>query len=280
LKEIESSEIKETIYNLFLKINTELSYDVLSVIKKAHLNETEKIAKIILEQIIENTRIAKRDKLPLCQDTGTAVIYLEIGDEIFIKGNLNKAISEGVKNAYRDGFLRKGIVKHPLNRVNTGDNLPASIEIDITTGDKIKIMAMAKGGGSENASKLYMFNPTAVEDEIVDKVVSDLIKIGGKACPPVFLGICIGGDSSKAPNIAKKLLFKNVGNTSDDEISSRIGGKIMKKLNKSGVGLMGLGGRTTCLWVWCECLPCHIASLPVAVSVSCHSLRRETLYIQ
>ena len=279
MREINSSEIKTVIYDLFIGINKELPFDVLSAINNAYEKETMAIARIILEQIIENAHIARKDGLPLCQDTGTAVVYIEIGEEVFIKGDLNKAISSGVMNAYRDGFLRKGMVKHPLNRVNTENNLPAEIYIDITNGDKVKIMAMSKGGGSENASRLYMLNPTSTEEEIIDKVVGELIEVGGRACPPLFLGICIGGDFSKAPMIAKKLLFRDVGDIYTDEISSRIASKIMNKLNESGVGPMGLGGNTTCLWVWCDCLPCHIASLPVALCVSCHSLRRRTLYL-
>ncbi|MGQ9705504.1 MAG: fumarate hydratase [bacterium] len=279
MREIKLSEIKRVVYDLFLKINTEVSSDVLDEVKKAYEKETGKIAKIILEQIIENTKISKDEGLPLCQDTGTAVVFIEIGDEVFIKGNLNKAIEDGIFKAYRDGYFRKGIVKHPLDRENTGNNLPASIYIDIKSGDKLKIMAMAKGGGSENACRLYMFNPTTTEDEIVDKVVDELIKVGGKACPPIFIGMCIGGDFSRAPITAKKLLFNTVGEMSSDVISSRIAKKIMKKLNESGMGPMGLGGDTTCLWVWCECLPCHIATLPVALCISCHSLRRKTTYI-
>lgn len=279
MREIDILKVKQTVYCMFLEMNRRLPRDVFNVIKSAHKRETHKVARTILKQILDNAEIAEKEGLALCQDTGTAVIYIEKGEKVLVNGNLIEAIEDGVEKAYIDGFYRKSMVKHPLDRVNTNNNLPASVHIEMVGGDDFVIMGMAKGGGSENASRVYMLNPTTTEDEVADTIAEDLIEIGGRACPPLFVGICIGGDLTLAPSRAKQLLFREVGEKSGDLISDRIASKVKERLNRSGVGPMGLGGDTTCLEVWADALPCHIASLPVAVSVCCHSLRRAVVRI-
>jgi len=274
MREIGVSQIRDTVRDLCLKANFELRKDVLAAIKSACRKETNIRAKSVLKSIIENARIAKDKRIAICQDTGMISVFLDIGTDVRITGgNLTRAINEGVRTAYDKGCLRKSVVDDPLLRNNTRTNTPCMIFTDIVDGDSIKISVMPKGFGSENKSRIKMFNPTSsVED--IKKFVIDVVKDAGPdACPPLILGIGIGGTFDKAAYLAKKALSNPIDKRNPKRHIARLEKELEREINALGIGPMGLGGKTTVFGVNILEYPTHIAGLPVAVNVSCHATR-------
>ena len=273
MREIEVRKIREAVIELCLKANFELRKDVLKALKTDLKRETKPGARKILKEIIENARLAKKKRLAICQDTGIVSVYLEIGSDISIKGDLEEAIHKGVEDAYKKGYLRKSVVGDSLIRKNTNTNAPCIVHIDIVKGDRLKITVSPKGFGSENKSAVKMLRPTASENEIVD-FVSDVVKnAGAGACPPLILGVGIGGTFDHAAYLSKKALLRPIESKNVKKHFRKLEKDILRAVNSLKIGPMGLGGKTTVLGVNIEEFPTHIAGLPVAVSVSCHATR-------
>ncbi len=280
IREIPCDIITDTVKNLFIKASTDLGEDVLSAIKSAAESETAELGRYALDKIIENARIAKDSALPLCQDTGLAVVFVELGQDVHITGgDFNEAVQEGVRRAYRDGFLRKSVCD-PITRENTGDNTPAVIHTDIVKGDRIRIIAMPKGGGSENMSSSVMLLPSAGLEGIRKHIVDMVEKAGPNPCPPVIVGAGIGGSIEKSALLAKKALLRPLGelNRADTRLS-KFEKETLDEINNLGTGPQGYGGKTTALAVHVEMMPCHIASLPVTVNIQCHVARHKEAII-
>lgn len=274
MREINVSKIRETVRELCLKANFELRKDVLKALKSAVRSETDQRAAGILRSIVENAKLAKNKRLAICQDTGMVSVYLEIGQDVVLAGgSLEESVNDGVKEAYAKGCLRKSIVNDPLLRANTNTNTPCVIHIDIVGGDKIKISVSPKGFGSENKSKIKMFKPTASMYEIEGFIIDTVMQAGPDACPPLILGVGIGGTFEKCAALAKKALFRNIETHNPKKHIAKLEKELLKKINSIGMGPMGLGGKTTALGVNIIEFPTHIAGLPVAVSVSCHATR-------
>jgi len=274
MREIAVSQIRDTVRDLCLKANFELRKDVLSAIKSAYRNETNVRAKGILKDIIENARIARDKKIAICQDTGMVSVFLDVGIDVRITGgNLEDAINEGVLKAYDKGCLRKSVVDDPILRNNTKTNAPCVIFTDIVDGDKIKVTIAPKGFGSENKSRIKMFNPTSTAEDIKKFVVDVVRDAGPDACPPLVLGIGIGGTFEKAANLAKKALTNPIDKKNAKRHIARLEKELEKEINALGIGPMGLGGKTTVFGINILEYPTHIAGLPVAVNVSCHATR-------
>jgi len=279
MRKINVKEIEEGVFNATLKANFLLRKDVLDAFKKAIKNETKAAARNMLKILIKNAKIAKKEKLAICQDSGMAVVFCEIGSETHVSGDINKAINRGIKRAYKLGFLRKSVVADPLTRKNTNTNTPAIIHYDIIPGNKIKISIMPKGFGSENSSFMQMFNPTASQEEITEFVVNKAKEVAVNACPPVILGIGIGGTLDKAAFLGKKALLGHINKNNPKKHIAKLEKEILKNLNKTNIGPMALGGKTTCVGVKILTYPTHIAGLPVCVNVSCHALRSASLVL-
>lgn len=273
MKNIRVQKIREEIKKLALKANFSLRRDVLTALKAALISETSVSAKRVLKILIENAEIADNEKLAICQDTGMAIVFCEIGEKVQIIGNINKAINDGIKAAYKEGYLRKSIVKDPLIRINTNTNTPCIIHYDFVRGSKLKLTVLPKGFGSENSSKIKMFNPTQGDDDIVDFAVSSVIEAGSGACPPFVLGIGIGGTIDKAAFLAKKALLNMIDKKNSKPHLAELEKKIFRAVNKTNIGPSGIKGDTTCLGVKILSFPTHIAGLPVALNISCHALR-------
>jgi fumarate hydratase subunit alpha len=280
MREIKAQELTGKVAELFMEVNYNLPGDVLAAINKAAQTEESPVAKEVLEQIIANAGIAAQGNIPLCQDCGTAVIFIELGQEVHIVGgDFNTAINEGVKMAYEEGYLRKSMVNRPFSsRENTRDNTPAVIYTDIVPGDRIKITVMPKGGGGENMSRLGMLTPVDGRQGIVDWVVKAVDEAGSNPCPPVIVGVGIGGTAEKTLLLAKKALLRKVGDHNPDPEYAELEKELLHRINGLGIGPMGYGGRTTALAVNVEVFPAHLASMPVAVNLNCHSSRhKETI---
>ncbi|MBE9546779.1 MAG: fumarate hydratase [Proteobacteria bacterium] len=276
VREISCETIIETIRKLFMEANTDLGEDVLSALKESIKSEDSELGRHVLEKIVENAEIAKEESAPLCQDTGLAVVFIELGQDVHIVGgNFCNAIHKGVKRAYIDGFLRKSVCD-PLSRENTGDNTPAIVHIEIVEGDRIKITAMPKGGGSENMSSCAMLVPSAGLEGIKRYIVESVEKAGPNPCPPTIIGVGIGGSIEQSSILAKKALLRPLGekNQSDSRLA-KLEEEILEEINRLGIGPQGYGGRITSLAVHIEMMPCHIASLPVAVNIQCHVARHK-----
>jgi fumarate hydratase subunit alpha len=272
--------ITESIKKLCMDANYYLGEDVVGAIKNAVNKEESPLGREILNQILENAEIAKNEKMPLCQDTGLAAIFAELGQEVHIEGGgFEEAIQEGVRQGYKEGFLRKSIVEDPLRRKNTGDNTPAVISTRVVPGDKIKITILPKGGGSENMSAIRMLKPSDGEEGVKSFVVETVRKAGGNPCPPIIVGIGIGGSFDKCAYLAKKALLRKVGSVHPDPYYAAMEKELLELVNNTGVGPQGLGGRITALAVHIEAHPCHIASLPAAVNTQCHSARHKEIII-
>ena len=275
MREVDVNEIIKNIKEMCIEANHFLSKDMKEVYDAAAVEEESPLGRQILGQLQENLQIAGEDMIPICQDTGMAVVFLEVGQEVHLTGgSLEEAVNKGVSRGYTEGFLRCSIVGDPLERVNTGDNTPPVVHLRIVPGDKVKIDVCPKGFGSENMSRIAMMNPTSGEDDIIRFIVETVKSAGGNPCPPTVIGVGIGGSFDYAAFLAKKALSRPVG-VIDDSRESRLERRILKALNKTGVGPQGLGGDTTSLWVNVETYPTHIASLPVAVNVSCHATRHD-----
>jgi fumarate hydratase subunit alpha len=277
MRDIDCRLITETVSSLFKEACFNLPPDVLSALEHAGENEISPAARGVLETIIENATIASTDGVPLCQDTGVAVVFLEIGQDVHITGgNLYSAVQDGVRRAYGEGYLRKSLVESPFSsRINTGDNTPAIIHTDIVPGDELTITVMPKGGGAENMSRLAMLLPADGRNGVIDFVVRTVDESGGNPCPPLIIGVGIGGTAEYSLLLAKKALLRTIGDPSPDSENAELEKEILEKVNHLGIGPMGFGGLTTALAVHVETHPAHIASLPVAVNLQCHSARQK-----
>ncbi|MFC1903501.1 fumarate hydratase [Chloroflexota bacterium] len=277
MREIKTSAITETVARLCQRANFELGEDVLSTLKQAQQTEPSPVGKEVLSQIIENARIAREDKLPLCQDCGTTLVFLEIGQDVHITGgDLNSAVTDGVRRGYTEGYLRNSMVSQPFSaRKNTGDNTPPVVHVEIVPGNRLRIICLPKGAGSENMSQLAMLKPGDGQEGIIDFVGRAVDEAGANSCPPLIIGLGVGATADGAMLLAKKALLRLVGQPNSDPEVAELEKKLLSRINGLGIGPMGLGGSTTALAVHAEVRPTHIASLPVAVSFQCHSARHE-----
>ncbi|HSQ78689.1 MAG TPA: fumarate hydratase [Nitrospirota bacterium] len=279
MREIHVEEIRDHVAQICIDAAYNLSDDVLTAFDRAIETETAPGAREIIELLKENARIAKEDHIPICQDTGVAIFFVEIGQDLRIKnGFIVDAINEGVRKGYKEGHLRKSVVD-PLTRRNTGDNTPAIIYTELVPGDKLKISFMPKGAGSENMSVIRMLRPTDGVEGIRNFVLECVQKAGANPCPPVVIGVGIGGDFEKAALISKKALLRPIGNPNPKLELASLEETLLKAVNKTGIGPEGLGGKVTAMAVHVESFPCHIASLPVAVNINCHAARHKTIIL-
>jgi len=280
MREIASDEIAKAVENLCIFSNCTLSQDVWKALREKLEKEESPVGREVLQEILENDRLAEEERLPICQDTGFAVIFVEMGQEVRVTGgDFCEAINRGVGNGYSRGYLRKSVVGDPFRRQNTGDNTPGWVHIDIVPGDKLKISVMPKGAGSENMSTVKMLSPTAGV-EGVKKFVLDWVKeTGVNACPPLVVGVGIGGTFDGAPELAKKALLRAIGSKNPDPFYANMEKELLKEINNLGLGPQGLGGRATALAVHIETYPCHIASLPLAINLQCHAARHGTIVL-
>ena len=279
MREIDSKIITEEVKKLCIEANTILGKDVIQSFEDNLKKEESNLGKDILKILIENAKIAKENSIPLCQDTGMAVFFVEIGQEVMVKGEtLTDAINKGVSEGYTTGYLRKSVVS-PLTRINTNDNTPAIIHYEMVKGDKIKIQYAPKGFGSENMSKLKMLKPSDGIEGVKNFIVETVSEAGPNPCPPIVVGVGIGGTVDKCAQIAKKALFRNIGDHSDDDFIADLEREMIEKINDLGIGPQGLGGNTTALAVNIETFPTHIAGLPVVVNINCHSARHKQVII-
>lgn len=278
MKEIHVSTITETVQNLCIESNYYISEDVTECMKANLKKEDSPVGKEILSQILENNLLAAEKQIPMCQDTGVAVIFLEIGQEVhFVGGSLQEAIQEGVRQGYEKGYLRKSMVYDPIyERKNTKDNTPAVIHTDIIPGDTVKITIAPKGAGSENMSELRMMTPSDGFEGVIQFVVDRIKKASGNPCPPVIVGIGLGGNFEQSALLSKKALLRPLGKRHPEPKLAELEVTLLDKINKLGIGPMGLGGRTTALDVHIEAMACHIASMPVAINLQCHASRHKT----
>ena len=276
MREISAQQITETVSRLCIDANCHLPSDMKACIENACQAESWPQAKEILEQIKENYTIADNKDCPICQDTGVACVFLKIGQEVHICGCLEDAINEGVRQGYREGFLRKSVVKDPLDRVNTGDNTPAMIYYEIVPGDRIEITVAPKGFGSENMSQIKMLRPSDGVAGVKDFVIKAVEDAGPNPCPPIVVGVGIGGTFDKAAYLAKKALIRNVDIRNSDPYYAQLEQALLSAINDLGIGPQGFGGKTTALAVNIEQFPTHIAGLPVAVNINCHVTRHKT----
>lgn len=279
MRTIKASDITPKVKELCTSANFELGDDMLDAFRKGLEREESPAGKAVIEQLIENARIAKEEKVPMCQDTGFAVFFVEMGRDLHVDGDIYEAINEGVRQGYEEGFLRKSIVSHPLTRVNTKDNTPAIIYIDLVPGDKLKIVFAPKGGGSENMSSLKMLKPSDGLEGVKKFVVESVEKAGPNPCPPIIVGVGIGGTFEKSAWLAKKALLRHVGEKSAKPEDAALEEELESLIGDLGIGPMGFGGRVTAFAVQVETHPCHIASLPVAVNIQCHAARHKEVVI-
>lgn len=277
MKEIKAKDVTSTVARLCKEANFFLGDDVLAALRKAREEEESPVARQILDQILENAAIAAKDEMPLCQDCGLAIVFIELGQEVRISdGDLYQAVDEGVRQGYAEGYLRKSAVRQPFSaRVNTKDNTPAIIHTEVVPGDQLKITVAPKGGGSENMSRFTVLKPAQGRQGVVDFVVSAVEEAGSNPCPPTIVGVGIGGSAEKAMILAKKALLRTVGKPSPDQEVAELEKELLQRINATGVGAGGVGGRITSLAVHVETFPAHIASLPVAVNLQCHSARHK-----
>lgn len=273
---INTNKVKNAVEEMCIEACCNISRDVIETYKQALQSEKSSQGCEVLSQLIKNASIAESEQIPVCQDTGMTVVFMDIGNEVGFCGEpVSDAINAGVKEGYTKGYLRKSVVLHPLERENTGDNTPAVIYYDFIEGDKVKIFVMPKGFGSENMSGLAMLKPSQGEKGVIDYIIKVIDEAGPNACPPMFVGVGIGGTADKAMVMAKKALLRKPGVRSNNEINAKLENLLIKKANELGIGPSGLGGTSTVLDVFIESFPTHIAGLPVAVNICCHSLRHR-----
>ena len=274
MREINVNEITKTVKELVIRANKILPCSLCSLIEEAGKNETAELPSKIMAELVNNLDAAKELDIPVCQDTGMAVIFIDIGQDVhFTGGDLYESINKGVSEGYTDGLLRKSVVRDPFDRVNTEDNTPAIIHTRIVAGDRVKIIAAPKGFGSENMSAMKMFTPSASAQDVVEFVRETVRKAGGNPCPPVVIGVGIGGDFEYCAYLAKKALTRDVSVRNENPFYEKMEKEILEKLNELNIGPQGFGGKTTALAVNIEAAPTHIAGLPVAVNVGCHVTR-------
>lgn len=277
MRNIAAQEVTKEVSRLCQEANFFLPDDVLNVLKQVRQTEESPLGQQTLDQILDNAKLAQEEELAMCQDCGIAVIYLEVGQDVHVTGgDLYQAVNEGVRQGYDKGYLRKSMVNQPFSaRVNTKDNTPAVIHTDIVPGDKLKIIIMPKGGGSENMTRLFMLTPARGRQGIIDSVVQAVDEAGSNPCPPVIVGVGIGGTAEKAMALAKKALLRRVGEANPDAEVAELEKELFKRINSLGIGPEGFGGRTTTLGVHIETFPAHIASMPLAVNLQCHAARHK-----
>ncbi len=275
---INASEITEKVSHLCMDANFNLNDDVLDALRDSYEAEVSPVAREVFAELLENAKIAHECQMPLCQDTGVAVVFVEIGEDIeIVGGRLYDAIHEGIREGYKKGFLRKSMVKDPLNRINTGDNTPAIIHTEFTPENYLKITFMAKGGGCENMSRLAMLTPADGKEGVINFVVETVKIAKANPCPPIIVGVGIGGTFDYAALLAKKSLLRPLGTKHIDPDTANLENEMLQRINNLGIGAQGLGGWVTAMSVHVERYPCHIASLPVAVNIECHAHRVKTV---
>ncbi|MFW6022477.1 MAG: fumarate hydratase [Halanaerobiaceae bacterium] len=279
MRKISCDKIKNTVAEMVVDANFYLPDDVLNALKNGAEKEKSEIGKAVFDQILENNAIASSEKVPICQDTGLVVVFLEIGNEVFIDGDIYSVINEGIRKGYSEGYLRKSIVKSPINRINTDDNTPAVIHTKIVKGNKIKIIIAPKGGGSENMSLVKMLKPADGVDGIRKLVLETIENAGANPCPPIVVGIGIGGSFEKSAILAKEALLRPINDKSEDNEIAELEESLLEDINRLGIGPQGLGGTKTALAVKINTYPCHIASLPVAININCHVARHKEVVI-
>ena len=279
MRELNVKHIEDTIYALFMSACCEIGEDVLSLLEKNLQTEESPFGREVLRQLIENDRLAAQRKMPICQDTGMAVIFMDVGQDVHLTGgDMNEAIENGVRRAYRDGCFRASVLS-PLTRINTKDNTPAIVHTRIVPGERVTLTAAPKGFGSENMSKLWMLTPSQGVEGVKNAIVETVRLAGGNPCPPVVVGVGIGGTAERAMLMAKHSLTRECGVPSDDPMLADMERELLERINNLGIGPQGLGGRTTALAVHIEQMPTHIAGLPVAVNMQCHAARHKTAVI-
>ena len=277
MREIDVSSVKQLVKELCIKANLYLPKDMEDCIRKCAQLERSPVGKNVFGDIIDNINVAREQTIPICQDTGMAIIFMEVGQNVhFVGGDINEALNDGVSQGYIEGRLRCSIVSDPLERVNTGDNTPPVVHLKFVSGDKVKITIAPKGFGSENMSQLKMMTPSVTQDEIVDWVVGVVAKAGSNPCPPIVIGVGIGGDFEKCAYLAKKALCRDVTVRNPKPLYAQLEAKMLEKINRLGIGPQGFGGTQTCLAVNIEQAPTHIAGLPVSVNVGCHVTRHAS----
>lgn len=276
MREIDVKRVEDTVYALFLSACCEIGDDVLEKLKENLSIEESPFGCEVLRQLIENDELAARRKMPICQDTGMAVVFMDVGQDVhFCGGDVNAAIEQGVRRAYRDGCFRASVLS-PLDRVNTKDNTPAIVHVRIVPGDRVTLTAAPKGFGSENMSRLWMLMPSQGVEGVKEAIVETVRLAGGNPCPPVVVGVGIGGTAESAMIMAKRSLTRDCGERSCDPVLADMERELLERINNLGIGPQGLGGRTTALAVHIEQMPTHIAGLPVAVNMQCHAARHKT----
>ncbi|HEX9933566.1 MAG TPA: fumarate hydratase [bacterium] len=280
MRKIPVSQITEAVRKLCIETNTVLGEDVVIGLQKARQAEKSPLAKDVLERILENAKIAKNECIPLCQDTGFVVVFMEIGQDVCLEGRgLKEAVDEGVRQGYREGFFRGSIVSDPFERKNTGDNVPAVLYTEIVQGDRVRIRLAPKGGGAENMSGIRMLTPSAGVEGVKAFVVEQVSRAGANPCPPVVVGIGIGGTFEKCALLSKKAVLRNLGERHPSAFYADLERDLLERVNRIGIGPAGFGGRTTALDVFIEVHPCHIAALPVAVNLQCHAARHGEIVL-
>lgn len=279
MREVDFNQVVETVSRLCMEANYFLGDDVVKAFNDAIKKEESETAKNILNQLLKNAEIARTEKIPICQDCGFAVVFLELGEDVHVKGNIIKAINEGVRKGYTEGFLRKSIVSDPVKGKNTGDNTPAIVHTMIVPGDKVKITVAPKGGGSENMSEVKMMKPADGIEGVKNFVIDRVQRSSSNPCPPNVIGVGIGGTFEYVAFLAKKALLRDIGQRHPDPFYADVERELLQRINNLGIGPMGLGGRTSSLDVFIEVHPRHIASFPVAVNTNCHAARHKTAAI-
>ncbi|MBR6525357.1 MAG: fumarate hydratase [Clostridia bacterium] len=272
---VNADQVRDVVRKLCIEANCHLTDDLKTCIKDCRACEPFPVAQGILDQIIENYTIADENNVPVCQDTGMACVFIEVGQDVHVEGNLEEAIHEGVRRGYTEGYLRKSVVRDPLDRVNTGDNTPAMIYYQIVPGDKIDITVAPKGFGSENMSQIKMLKPSDGLQGVKDFVLKVVEDAGPNPCPPIVVGVGIGGTFDKAAYMAKKALLRPVDSHHEEEFYANLEDELLEKINQLGIGPQGFGGKTTALAVNIEKCPTHIAGLPIAVNINCHVTRHQ-----
>ena len=277
MRNIEAARVTEVVRRLCIEANCHLTKDLKDCIVECRKNETFPVAQGILDQIIENYGIADENNVPVCQDTGMACVFIDVGQDVHVEGNLEEAIHEGVRQGYRDGYLRKSVVRDPLDRVNTGDNTPAMIYYNIVPGEQIKITVAPKGFGSENMSQIKMLKPSDGLEGVKAYILKVVEEAGPNPCPPIVVGVGIGGTFDKAAYLAKKALMRSTDVRNADPFYAALEDELLEKINALGIGPQGVGGQTTALAVNIEQMATHIAGLPVAVNINCHVTRHQSM---
>ncbi len=278
MRSIQTSIIIDAVKKLCMEANYSLPKDIYDALKDGEKREKSPVGKAILTDICYNSDLAHRESMPICQDTGSAVVFVKLGQEVHIEGGLlSEAIHEGVRQGYKEGYLRKSIVENPLYRKNTKDNTPAIIHYDIVAGKQLEIMVCPKGGGSENMSRTYMLKPSQGVEGVKAAVMETVELAGPNACLPMIVGIGIGGNFEMSTYLAKKALTRKIGSTNPDERMASLEKELYEEINKTGIGPQGLGGKVTALAVHIEDYPCHIASLPLAINIGCHVNRHKSI---